>query len=71
LTQRELLNLHAEIQTLQLQHGISYKDAAHRLYHAEAQMLTILADSKSALENIHKDIDNAIGVAAEALQNDD
>jgi hypothetical protein len=70
LTQRELLNLHAEVKTLQFQHGLSYKDAAHRLYHAEVQKVTTLGELKSALEHIHEDLDNAIGDAAEDLQED-
>jgi hypothetical protein len=65
LTQRELLNLHAEVQTLQGQHGLSYKDAAHRLYHAEVQKLEALADSELALSKIHKDLDHVIRDAPE------
>jgi hypothetical protein len=41
LTERELLALHAEVKALQQQQGLSYKDAAHRLYHSEVQKLKV------------------------------
>ena len=39
LTDRELLNCHAEVKALQNQLGTSYKDASHRLYMAEVEKL--------------------------------
>jgi hypothetical protein len=60
LTQRELLVLHAEVKALQEQHGISYKDAAHRLYHAEVQKLSALSDSQAAFSSLHGVLDDAI-----------
>ncbi|KAF8328755.1 hypothetical protein F5887DRAFT_924092 [Amanita rubescens] len=37
LTERELLLGHAEIKAVQEKFGLSYKDAAHRLYHTESR----------------------------------
>jgi hypothetical protein len=39
LTDRELLNCHAEVKALQNQLGTSYKDASHRLYMAKVKKL--------------------------------
>jgi hypothetical protein len=39
LTDRELLNCHAEVKALQTGLGTSYKDASHRLYMAEVEKL--------------------------------
>jgi hypothetical protein len=60
LTQRELLGLHAEVKVLQDQYGISYKDAAHRLYHAEILKVSGLADCEAALSDIHTGLDAVI-----------
>jgi hypothetical protein len=60
LSQRELLGLHAEVKALQKQYGISYKDAAHRLYHAELQTLAALTDSEEILTTAHNELDKAI-----------
>uniref|UniRef100_A0A8H7XV60 Uncharacterized protein n=1 Tax=Psilocybe cubensis TaxID=181762 RepID=A0A8H7XV60_PSICU len=46
LTDQERLSLHAEVLSLQKRLGISYKDAAHRLYLAEVE--------KIQLANIHR-----------------
>jgi hypothetical protein len=66
MTQRELLGLHAEVKALQGQFGISYKDAAHRLYHAEVQKLSALTDCEAALSEIHKGVDYIISDTVEA-----
>jgi hypothetical protein len=58
------LSLHAEIKALQELYGISYKDAAHRLYHAELQTLAALTDSEEILNTVHKELDNAIADAS-------
>jgi hypothetical protein len=33
------LTIHAEVKAMQEKYGLSYKDAAHRLYHSEVQKL--------------------------------
>jgi hypothetical protein len=65
LTPRELLRLHAEVKALQDQYGISYKDAAHRLYHGEIQKLSALTSSELKLSTVHDELDYAIGNAIE------
>ena len=39
LTERELLFGHTEVKAVQEKFGLSYKDAAHRLYHTESRAL--------------------------------
>jgi hypothetical protein len=65
LTPRELLRLHAEVKALQDQYGISYKDAAHRLYHGEIQKLSALTSSESKFSTVHDELDYAIGDTVE------
>jgi hypothetical protein len=48
------------VKVLQDQYGISYKDAAHRLYHAEILKLSGLADCEAALSDIHIGLDTVI-----------
>ena len=48
------------MKVLQEKYGISYKDAAHRLYHAEILKLSGLAEYKAALSDIHTGVDAAI-----------
>ena len=60
MSQRELLHLHAEVKAVQEQYGISYKDAAHRLYHAEIQKLSALADTEADIAAIHDELDHTI-----------
>ena len=48
------------MKTLQEKYGISYKDAAHRLYHAEILKLSGLAEYKAALSDIHSGVDSVI-----------
>jgi hypothetical protein len=65
LTQQELLGLHTKVKALQDQHGISYKDAAHRLYHAEVQKLSALSDAAAVFSNLHEGLDDAIEEAVD------
>jgi len=51
------LALHAEIKALQQQHGLSYKDAAHRLYHSEVQKLGVEDDTCKAISGLQHQID--------------
>jgi hypothetical protein len=48
------------VKVLQDQYGISYKDAAHRLYHAEILKLSGLADCEAALSDLHAGLDAVI-----------
>lgn len=64
---QEKLALHAEVIALQNQLGISYKDAAHRLYMAEVEKL-ILADKElKAWANLLNGIDNSLRDVADNL----
>jgi hypothetical protein len=56
LTERELLALHAEVKALQQQQGLSYKDAAHRLYHSEVQKLKVEADACKAISALREEM---------------
>jgi hypothetical protein len=58
--ERELLAIHAEIKALQQQLGISYKDAAHRLYHSEVQKLAVEDDRYKAFSGLRQQIDALI-----------
>jgi hypothetical protein len=60
LTERELLVLHAEIKALQHQHGLSYKDAAHRLYHSEVQKLRVEDEACKAISGLRQQVDMLI-----------
>ena len=44
-----MLALHAEVKALQQQHGLSYKDAAHRLYHSEVHKLQVNDEAYKAM----------------------
>ena len=71
LSQRELHILHAEVKALQATLGISYKDAAHRLFMAEIERVK-KADSAakafSALrEQIHDTINEEILPAVDEI----
>ncbi|KAF8182688.1 hypothetical protein BJ912DRAFT_928437 [Pholiota molesta] len=60
LNNRERLTLHADIVALQEKLGISYKDAAHRLYIAELEKLKVHDLASKAFENLEKRIDSYI-----------
>jgi hypothetical protein len=60
LSQRELHILHAEITALQKTLGISYKDAAHRLYMAEVERLKKSDSAQKSFAAIRRRIDNLI-----------
>ena len=57
LSDREYLLLHAEIKALQRSLGISYKDAAHRLYMAEIAKLNKSASAQEYMMRIQNFID--------------
>jgi hypothetical protein len=60
LTERELLALHAEVKALQQQQGLSYKDAAHRLYHSEVQKLKAEDDTCKAFAALREEMTTTI-----------
>ena len=60
LSDREALSLHAEILAIQGRWGISYKDAAHRLYQAKMAQLEAEEYALQAIENIRERMDNTI-----------
>ncbi|KAH9957157.1 hypothetical protein BGW80DRAFT_1565487 [Lactifluus volemus] len=55
-TERELLLYHGEVKALQEMHGISYKDAAHRLYHSEVKKLLTEDDVRTKIGDICENI---------------
>jgi hypothetical protein len=60
LTERELLVLHAEITALQEKLGLSYKDAAHRLYHSEVQKLKVEDEACKTLSGLRGEVEATI-----------
>ena len=63
---RESLILHAEIKALQSYLGISYKDAAHRLYMKEVDKLKNKRLTEKNCRKIRDHIDNTISSDLEA-----
>lgn len=57
LTDRERLTLHAEVKALQARLGISYKDAAHRLYMAEVEKLNVNKRAHKALSTLRSHVE--------------
>jgi hypothetical protein len=51
------LVIHAEIKALQQQLGLSYKDAAHRLYHSEVQKLSVATDAYKTISKLRQQMD--------------
>ena len=67
LTERELLIAHAEIEALKEKYGLSYKDAAHSLYHSELNKLNaddnayhIMADAVEQLDGVVENAEKSI-----------
>ena len=57
---REALNLHAEVKAMQARLGLSYKDAAHRLYMAEVEKMQAEKHAELAITSIRNRIDKTI-----------
>ncbi|KAF8816599.1 hypothetical protein BYT27DRAFT_7207022 [Phlegmacium glaucopus] len=57
---REALNLHAEVKALQATLGLSYKDAAHHLYMTEVEKMKLEKQAELAFTKIWETIDNTI-----------
>lgn len=60
LCDREILKLHAEVLALQASLGLSYKDAAHRLYMAEVSKIDTDKHAEYAMSAIREKIDSTI-----------
>ena len=60
--------LHAEVKALQEQYGISYKDAAHRLYHAEILKLAALGEVERDISDVHDQLDHVIAEAVKSRE---
>ena len=60
LSDREALRLHSEVKALQDRLGLSYKDAAHRLYISEVEKLRTEKHAARAMKSIRTRIDNTI-----------
>ena len=54
------MSLHAEVLALQKKFGLSYKDAAHRLYMAEVAKIKTEKQAELAMTNIQENIDKTI-----------
>jgi len=60
LTDRERLGLHAEIKALQGRLGLSYKDAAHRLYIAEIEKLNMTKRGYKAFSSLQSHVESRL-----------
>lgn len=60
ISDQQALNLHAEIKALQTLLGISYKDAAHRLYMTEVEKMKAEKQVENSFGKIRETIDNTI-----------
>ena len=60
LTKHEVMLLHADIMSLTQQLGLSYKDAAHRLYSAEIECLKMADSATKAIGVIKQRIRNLV-----------
>lgn len=52
--------MHAEVLTVREQWGLSYEDAAHRLYMAEVRKLEVLREAEHAFEALRERVDKTI-----------
>lgn len=60
LCEREALNLHSEVKALQETLGISYKDAAHRLYMAEVEKMKVENETNQEFADLAMKIDDIL-----------
>lgn len=60
LSQRELHMLHAEVKALQATLGITYKDAAHRLFMAETERVKKADSAAKGFSAVRKKIEDTI-----------
>jgi hypothetical protein len=59
-TDREALIIHAEILAMQARWGISYKDAAHRLYLVEVEKFRVAKHAENSISCLRDRIENCI-----------
>jgi hypothetical protein len=59
-SQRELFLLHAEVEALQTTLGISYKDAAHRLFMAEVERVQKADSAAKAFGALRRRMDDIL-----------
>jgi hypothetical protein len=59
-SQRELFLLHAEVEALQKTLGISYKDAAHRLFMAEVERVQKADSAAKAFGELRRRMDDIL-----------
>jgi hypothetical protein len=55
-----LLIIHAEVKALQVKYGLSYKDAAHRLYYSEVKKLQVEDNAYKSMNEMLDYIDSSI-----------
>lgn len=60
LTHNEALSLHAEVLALQRTLGISYKEAAHRLYMSELERLKAERRTEQAMRGLREHVDKTL-----------
>ena len=60
MSDRELLASHGDVKALQKQLGLSYKDAAHRLYMAELESTRVSDSASRYLERVRQQVDNFV-----------
>jgi hypothetical protein len=51
---------HAEILALKQKYGLSYKDAAHRLYHSEVQKLNAEDEAYAMISELRRQVDDIV-----------
>ena len=62
LSEREALVIHAEIKAMKDRFGLSYKDAAHRLYMAEVARLECLDRAEKGFMELDDEIAKAVSL---------
>ncbi|KAF8186705.1 hypothetical protein BJ912DRAFT_927057 [Pholiota molesta] len=60
LTEQELLSGHGAVVALQHKFGISYKDAAHRLYMAQVEHLKVSDGAYKAIKSIDNQLEDLL-----------
>jgi hypothetical protein len=64
---RERVSAHGEVIALQETLGISYKDAAHRLYMAELEKVKAHEKMAKSFANLQKSVDTTLEMAYKAI----
>ncbi|KAF9549684.1 hypothetical protein CPC08DRAFT_769044 [Agrocybe pediades] len=69
VSQFDLLQRHSEIMAMRDEHGISYKDACHRLYLAELERVKVMQETHHSFKTLEKSIIEALREVASAAPN--